>query len=267
MKNFNDFLYEFTLSFNPISNIDDYISNMNKGLKDKLFFLNKIKIDTLVDFGCADGSILNEIHKARPDIKLIGYDIDGDMIRMSQNKYPEISFYSNWNDVLENIDGDKTALFLSSVIHEIYSYGSSKEIKNFWKHQAFDDNFKYLIIRDMIPSVNFDRMNLVDIKKIREKSDPKYLADFENYWGDISTNFRVLLHWLLKYKYINNWKRELYENYLPVSLETLKKKIPNDWNIIYENHYTYDYLKSQIKKDFDVDLDEYTHLKMIIENK
>lgn len=266
INNFKDFLYEFTLTSTPIANVEAYINGMNKGIQDKLFFLNKINIKTLVDFGCADGTLLNEIHKIYPDIELIGYDIDETMMQISRERYPDINFYSDWNQVIEKVKGDDTALLLSSVIHEVYSYGTSSEIRNFWKNQAFNNKFKYLIIRDMIPSTSFDKMNIIDIKKIKEKSDSKYLKDFENHWGDISTSFRVLLHWLLKYRYVINWKREVKENYLPVSLETLKKKIPSNWKIIFEDHYTYYFLKNQIKKDFDIDLEEPTHLKMIIEN-
>lgn len=265
IKKYIDFLYEFNLTTNPIINVQNYINGMNKGIKDKLFFLDKINIDTLIDFGCADGTILNIIHDINPNINLIGYDIDETMMQISNKKYPDINFYSNWSKVIENIKGD-TAILLSSVIHEVYSYGTSKEIKNFWKNQVFDSKIKYIIIRDMIPSTDFDKMNIIDIKKIKEKSDSKYLKDFEEKWGDISTSFRVLLHWLLKYRYTMNWKRELHENYLPVSLETLKKKIPSNWSIVYEYHYTYNFLKEQIKKDFDIELNENTHLKMIIKN-
>ena len=65
LKYFDEFLYEFNLTSNPIKDIHDYINNMNKGLTDKLFFFNKIDISTLVDFGSADGTLLKEIHKAR----------------------------------------------------------------------------------------------------------------------------------------------------------------------------------------------------------
>ena len=51
------------------------------------------------------------------------------------------------------------------------------------------------------------------------------LNDFENKWGSINNNYRTLLHWLLKYKYVINWSREVYENYLPITLEFLK----NNW--------------------------------------
>lgn len=265
MKKYIDFIYEFNLTTNPIVNVQNYINGMNKGIEDKLFFLDKINFDTLIDFGCADGTILNIINNINPNINLIGYDIDETMMQISNKKYPNINFLSDWNNAIENIKGD-TAILLSSVIHEVYSYGTSKEIANFWKNQIFDSRIKYVIIRDMIPSTYFDKMNIIEIKKIKEKSNPKYLKDFEEKWGDISTSFRVLLHWLLKYRYVINWKREVQENYLPVSLETLKKKIPSNWSIIYEDHYTYNFLKNQIKKDFDIELNENTHLKMIIKN-
>lgn len=47
IKLFYDFLYEFTLTQNPIANVEKYIEGMNKGTKDKLFFFN-------------NGTLLNE---------------------------------------------------------------------------------------------------------------------------------------------------------------------------------------------------------------
>lgn len=45
-----------------INNIDVYTSGMQKSLADKLFFVDKVDdIDTVIDFGCADGSLLREI--------------------------------------------------------------------------------------------------------------------------------------------------------------------------------------------------------------
>lgn len=268
IKKYFDFIYEFTLTQKPIADTNRYLEEMQKGLLDKLFF-NKIDLDCLVDFGCADGILLNLLYKYNSNIDLIGYDIDIDMINISKTKYPKIKFESNWSNIINDLNNkkyDNPAIFLSSVIHEVYSYGSSKEIRYFWNNQVFNNNFKYVIIRDMIPAKSFEKMNLIDINKIKQKSDQKYLNEFQNIWGDIGLNFRVLLHWLLKYRYIDNWHREVHENYLPLTIETLKNKIPNGWSIIFEDNYTYDYIKQQVKKDFDVDLQEPTHLKMIIQN-
>lgn len=201
---------------------------------------------------------------------MIGYDIDEKMITQSRKKYPNITFESDWDKVESIIEQNKhlkIGILLSSVIHEVYSYSGGKNIKKFWEEQVFNPDIDYVIIRDMIPSNRFDKMNILDIKKIKEKSNQTYLEEFEDEWGDIGNNFRTTLHWLLKYRYIENWNREIKENYLPITLEFLKTKwIPTTWKIEYENHYTYDYIKNQIKKDFDVDLHEPTHLKMIIHN-
>jgi hypothetical protein len=267
---YTDFLYEYSLSNKPIADTIKYLEAMKKGLSDKLFFLNKIDLDCLVDFGSADGTLLNYLHKYKPNIKLIGYDIDENMINISRRNYNDIKFESDWNKVIENIstkDYNNTGLLLSSVVHEVYSYGVGKEIKNFWNNQVFNNNFKYVIIRDMIPSTYFEKMNIIDINKIKEKSNKQHLEDFQNKWGDIGENYRILLHWLLKYTYTDNWERELNENYVPLTIETLKTKIPNNWKIIFEEHYVYDFIKQQIKKEFDVELTDPTHLKMIIENK
>ena len=48
IKLFEDFLLEFKLTTNPISDISEYIEKMNKGLADKLFFFNKRRQNILI---------------------------------------------------------------------------------------------------------------------------------------------------------------------------------------------------------------------------
>lgn len=265
IKRFKQFINEALVDASPITSMDSYLKGMSKGLADKLFFLDKIDFDCLVDFGSADGYILSEISKSNPDVRLIGYDIDDNMIDISKSRYKNIDFTDNWKEVEYKIKEYKNpVVFLSSVIHEVYSYSGGRDIKKFWDN-IFNSGFKYVIIRDMMPSIGYEYINSKDILKIKEKSDPKYLSDFENFWGDIGTNYRTLLHWFLKYRYTDNWERELKENYVPITIETLKSKIPPGYKIKYEDHYVYDFLKKTIKNDFDVELKEPTHLKIIIE--
>lgn len=271
LKGFYEFIKEeFKVGDIDIPNIDKYLDEMSKGLSDKLYFLSIVDVDILIDFGCADGILLNYISKVKPNIKLVGYDLDEYMINIAQNKYRDIQFESEWSKVEEIIEQNKNlkiGILLSSVIHEVYSYSKSNSISYFWNNQVFNNNIDYVIIRDMIPSSSYNKMNMIDVNKIREKSDKKYLSEYEKHWGNIGTDFRILLHWLLKYKYVINWKRELKENYLPITLEFLKSKwIPKSWSIQYEYHYVYGYIKNQIKNDFGVELNEPTHLKMIIKN-
>lgn len=257
----------------PIQDPNSYIDAMALGIVDKLFFISKIKPDVIVDFGCADGQLLEAIYNIDPNIKLIGYDISNDMIIKSQNRLGNLAIITNnWDIVLKNIKGYKNpTLVMSSVIHEIYSYSTTSYIKNFWNNIVFGKYFKYLCIRDMIPSISIEKHNIKDfmddVNKVKELSIPKYLNSFENKWGKISSNYRTFVHYLLKYKYTNNWQRENNENYVPISLETLIKKIPPSFKIKYKLSYIYKYLSEMVYKDFGIKIDHSTHLKMIIENK
>jgi len=85
--------------------------------------------------------------------------------------------------------------------------------------------------------------------------------------GSINDSYRTFMHYLLKYRYKNNWKREVNENYLPVSLETVKTKIPKNYKIIHEESFLQDFLKDRIKREFNVLLTQPTHVKLVIENK
>jgi hypothetical protein len=256
----------------PISNIQSYIEGMNFTMKDKLFFIDLINFDTIVDFGCADGTFLEELSKTNPRVKLIGYDLDDTMLQKASSKLgKKAKFTNNWGEVIKLTTGSKsTVLNLSSVIHEVYSYSRPNIISKFWSEQVFGGDFKYITIRDMIPSLEIDRQEINDfkddVKKVRSKSDRYYLNSFEKKWGDINDNYRTFVHYLMKYRFTDNWDREVNENYLPVSLETVKSKITNNYKIILEENFLLPFLKTQVKKDFNVDLTHSTHTKMIIKN-
>lgn len=258
---------------NPISNYDQYIIDMNTTMSDKLFFLNEFRFDVIVDFGCADGTFLESVSRMRPNIKVIGYDLDQTMLDKASSKLPTNAVLTDsWDEVLKEISGYKFPLLnLSSVIHEVYSYSNSKTVNKFWNQQVFAGNFKYITIRDMMPSVELTRNEMInfkdDARKVRQKADKKYLLSFEEVWGSINTDYRNFIHFLLKYKYTDNWNREVNENYLPITLETLKSKIPSSYSITYEDDFVLPYLKQEVKRDFGVELTHSTHVKMIIKNQ
>jgi len=257
----------------PISNYDKYIIDMNTTMSDKLFFLEEVKFDVIVDFGCADGSFLQSVSKMRPNVKIIGYDLDQTMLDKASGKLPKNAILTNdWQIVIKELSGLKHPLLnLSSVIHEVYSYSNSLTVNKFWNSQVFGGNFKYITIRDMMPSVQLTRNEInnfkEDAKKVRRKADKNYLLSFENIWGSINSDYRNFIHFLLKYKYTDNWQREVNENYLPITLETLKSKIPSDYSIQYEDDFVLPYLKKEVKRDFNVDLTHSTHVKMILKNQ
>ena len=141
--------------------IEDYASyntGMKKSLKDKLFFTEWLdNIDALVDFGCADGAMLEAVREINPDIDLAGIDMNE--IMLHKIKVPCV------RKICSDLPKDNgrryinTALNLSSVLHEVYSYGSPEYIKNFWS-TINEEKYSYIFIRDMMYDDSF-AMNLI----------------------------------------------------------------------------------------------------------
>lgn len=71
---------------NSISDYSSYNLEMNKSLKDKLFFIDKINVDSILDFGCANGIMAEGLSKYSNIESIFGYDIDPKMISLSKRK-------------------------------------------------------------------------------------------------------------------------------------------------------------------------------------
>ena len=251
-----------------INNYDVYTNGMRKSCQDKLFFLDKIKEDItgIVDFGCADGTLIDYIDKNTDGIKLVGYDIDENMVNLARSKSNHV-FSTNFSECLDNVEVDKTLLNLSSVLHEVYSYSTSGDIDLFWQ-RVFDSNFAYIAIRDLCASESINRpSNINDYTKLLQKTNKEQLTEYESIWGSVREN-RNLVHYLLKYRYIENWAREVRENYFPLSLERLLSKIPTDkYEIVYFENYILPFTANKVKEDFDIDLHDNTHVKLLLKRK
>ncbi len=253
----------------PISDQGRYVSQMGKAYIDKLFFMDKVDADLIVDFGCADGFILSKIAMLKPGTRLVGYDLDEGMLAKAKKTLGKsVTLTSDWGEV-ERIAAsfNQPMLLLSSVIHEVYSYSATRDVQRFWRDQVFGGSFKWICIRDMIPSgesvpaKDFSS----DVEKVKSVVDPRYLKSFESRWGALSESYRTFIHFLLKYRYVDNWDREVEENYVPITLKTLKSKMPSFYRVAYENSYVYDFFQIQVMKDLGIEIRQTTHTKMIIE--
>lgn len=254
----------------PIADYENYIKSMNKSLGSKMWFLDKITPDCIVDFGCADGSLLKKVHEKDPSISLMGYDIDSGMEKRFKENNPTIPFTGNWNEAVKfSKQYSNSCVLLSSVIHEVYSYSSTAGhgVYKFWK-QLFGAGFKYVVIRDTIP----DRIDIIkpsdfsdDVAKVKAKVDPKYLADFESKNGPIDSSYRLFVRFILTYRYRDNWDRESLENYLPLSYSTLLRKIPSSYKIIDGANYKFAPIAASFKNDYDIELKVNTHLNLILQ--
>lgn len=263
-----------------IKDYDAYQHRMNKSLIDKLFFADKIPddINIIVDYGCADGTLLKAIRPMFPNAFLFGFEIDEQMIaNANENSKAANTFYfSDWgmllaamgrfkNDVFCEGKKCKTAVVASSLIHEVYSYGTPEQVAKFWD-QMFNSDFDYICIRDMMVSMPVDRPSDINdvVRVLRKFHRTKPLLDFQANWGNIENN-KNLVHFLLKYRYLQpNWDREVKENYIPLYREDFMALIPEKYMVTFHEHYTLPYLMENVLNDMGVVLKDPTHIKVIL---
>ncbi|MCH5187361.1 MAG: methyltransferase domain-containing protein [Oscillospiraceae bacterium] len=248
-----------------LNDIEVYVKRMQKSFMDKMFFIDKIfePIENVIDFGCANGIMIHAMQYLFPEYNYIGYDISEDMIEKAKELVPGCEFHTEWDEIKTPFAS--SLLNISSTIHEVYSYGTEESVNEFW-NRVFNSGFKYIAIRDMMLSDNIKLMSdEADVAKAKQLF-PDKLKEYEKIWGPVNIRFN-LIHYLLKYSYTENWEREVRENYLPITVETLLAKIPSDYEIVYKEHYVLPYVKQQIKKDCGIDLNDATHFKVLLKKK
>lgn len=253
-----------------VQNPDNYNREMRKSLIDKVFYLDKVDdASVFVDYGCADGAVLKFASSIIPEGIYFGYDLSKEMIDIARKGDTSTIGFTDNIDMLKDWIRDqkradkKVCLSLMSLIHEVYQYGPDS-VKNFWKF-VFDRNlFDYIAIRDMCVSRTTSRpSDYISVSKIRMAYDKNMLAQWESTWGSLNDNWS-LVHFLLTYRYIESWDRELHENYLPLCLEDLMALIPEGWDPLYLEHYTLPFIRKNVQDDFNIDLQDRTHVKLIL---
>lgn len=254
-----------------ISESDLYLSRMAKPLLEKLkiikFFPKNTKL--VLDVGCADGSLTIEMAKMFPDIKFVGIDLNTEFIKKASEATKDIenvSFEAVYLRELLSRNVHFDAVTFSSVLHEFYSYGegTSSVLKAISDAHELLHRGGRIIIRDMIFSeykkhttlwVN----NLVD--KIVQKSELlSLIEDFEKYFGKLNDNYTIN-HFLLKYKYKENWEREGRENYVPVTFDKYEQIFSLlDMKILYKKSYLLPYFHDLWSDEFGFTEDELSTL-------
>lgn len=273
-------------------NLQSYNTSMAKAMNDKMFFVEKLPQDKhyiFVDFGCADGTMINNlIDVYGPHHIYVGYDCSQTMIDLAKTNYRENAdsavFTTNWDKVTSTLKVPRdcdycTVIILSSVIHEVYSYSTGEnDIKEFW-NRVKNSGFDYIVVRDMMARKHMDRSaeDSDEYKKITNKlfynmytrTDAEYcltrkmLKEFEEIHGSIK-NMKNLIHFLLKYRWRTNWEREKNENYFPIYVEDFLKIIKEPlYQLIFFENFRVRFLDDCFRKDFDIQLEDNTHIKAI----
>ena len=114
----------------PIDNMEVYNAGMRKSMLDKIWWIDKIddSVDSVMDYGCADGALLSMIHDMNNDLALFGYDFNSDMIDLASDNVETGCFATDF-DVLNKLisEKNKCVLIASSVFHEIENYSENIE--------------------------------------------------------------------------------------------------------------------------------------------
>ena len=248
---------------NPIANHAQYAISMRRSMMDKMFFLDKIGngVKTIFDWGCADGALIESMNLMFPEHKYIGYDIDPKMLQIASAATHDMDNVEIFGVIPPAPDFD--VVVLNSLIHEVYSY-SLKEIDTFWTTLFAKIRPEYIVIRDMcVERATSRQSDPISVARIKQVFDLEKITQWEGKWGSLHENWS-LVHFLLTYRYDVNWDREYRENYLPISVERLLARFPRDYVPTFVEHYTLPFLREQVMKDFGIQLQDRTHLKLIL---
>ncbi len=283
----------------PIKDLSHYNTEMRKAMMDKIFFMDKIDAKNIFDFGCGNGDVIGFLSEVFPDHYYFGYDENPEMIGLAIDKPGSRGgFTSNFDKFLDIAKSTESkALVFNSVLHEVFSYKTHEEIDTIFGKIA-EVGFDYIVIRDMFydekiilrpQSFNNDdsTYHIDRLASVFRKADQKMIANFENQIYDINdfsgdrktslTNEQDLIHFLLKYRYVENWDREVKENYFANNKNhglighlgkffTVPNKIIRYDEVMHEN-FIPPFIADTIKKDFGFVLNHNTHIKIILKKR
>lgn len=166
-------------------------------------------------------------------------------------------------------DASHALLVMSSVIHEVYSYQDENGPASlFWK-DVDACGFRQIAVRDMsIGERAYRDAPVRDIlwvyrnvlrSGLEVKGVPlvEQTESFEERWGAIcdvdagKVDVKRLVHFLIKYRYVENWEREVNEDYLPVSQDRLEAIFRSmGYRLSHKESSKLDFYARQWAKDF-----------------
>jgi 2-polyprenyl-3-methyl-5-hydroxy-6-metoxy-1,4-benzoquinol methylase len=243
-----------------IADKEGYLARMGGSMAEKLRVAHYFPEEhgRVLDVGCANAVVTKELAKMFPESSFLGIDIDSDFIAAARDgeRPTNVVFEKIYlRELLARGEKYDLVTFLS-VLHEFYTYGEG--ISSVLK--AVSDAHEVLrpggrvIIRDMILS---DYVSKSDWKvesvlgKISNREDMGgRLQDFAQKYGEIDRLSR-LNHFLLKYRFVDNWEHELPENYTAVTMDQYESLFALlGMKLLYKESYLIDFLAGKWREDF-----------------
>lgn len=238
-----------------------YLDRMQVGMYDKCWWLANIDsdVDTIIDFGCADGSLFRFVESMYPGrFNYVGIDNEPHFLERCPSISGRTSYFKYFFEI-EGVDWDKSILVMNSVCHEIYSYVSKFEVGNILT-DAQMKGIRHIAIRDMYFHSK-QGVSIEDWLKIDDALIEKYPTQYfdNNMFG---RDWRELI---MKYTYTDNWEREKMEAYFhPTFLFDVDASLRDN----YTKEVQYFRIPQQIKRierDLGLTLPEFTtHVKIWI---
>lgn len=285
----------------PIKDLNRYNDRMRQSMEDKMFFMDYAKTDYYLDIGCADGSLGVEIMRRNPNAKYFGLDDNDEMRELAKKKLPDAVISDSLEYLLKQLpDNANAVVIFSSVLHEIIGASITKDFLEFAKMlRQYKHKLAFISVRDMYNGTRpEDRTHLKEVAdKILASNayTPEQFLSFNKAYGPMDRSLMNCYHFLLKYRYKENWDREILENYFSLNVRTFlraimapdyfaaglsagfEKTISREGYHEYRNSYAYDptyilhleryilpYIKSCVKRDFNIDLKYPTHIKLVV---
>lgn len=266
-----------------IQDIDAYVKSMSTTLFDKCWWIDKIPqdIDTVVDYGCAQGDLALLIDRLCPGrFKYIGIDNSQEMLALAAHNHKlhfaknDSEFCSGVSGIAQRCDTSKTILVLNSVTHEIFSYLTKGERRALFA-EMFGAGFSYIAIRDMhMPDFEQDALNVEKaFTAIMYSPYAGMWKEFNDYLNDNPRNggwwdsaALRMAEFFMKYRYAGNWQREMREtyfwNWMPQILNECEACAP--YNYAYEETFYIPFIRDKILADFGIDFQVKTHKKVLL---
>jgi hypothetical protein len=246
-----------------MKHINRYNDSMRKSMMDKLFFIDKVDADIFVDFGCADGSMINLMNDIFPRKLYYGYDHNKKMIELSKKNNPEDNcrFFTDWTELLETIKVSriinknkvKVCLIFSSVLHEIEN---KTEFFHFINFKSFD----YLVIRDMYLSDD-KYLTVPQLMGVLDKIPHQLKA----HYGSKLFETKNIIQAMFKSYYMHNLKHELKEDYFSFNKNHIRElEMKYHMKPLFKEFFLLTYWKDTLLKDFGFSFGKLTtHTKLI----
>ena len=249
-----------------------YNDRMRRSMWDKAFFMDKVPgTELIIDYGCADGSLIRFLQSLFPSMHFIGFDIDPAMIEAAnRERVGNMWFYSSADEMMAKIrelgiERRRIAVNFSSVLHEIFHYDCDRSVIT---DIIRGISPRYLVIRDMMYNAQDPDARVAEAAEhIRSVLPAWQVEQFEARWGSISLR-RNLAHLILKYKYVENWERECEENYFSYTLDDLSALLDPEgaFEPLLESRYVLPWCRYDCENNLGVDMgSEFTtHFSLIL---